>query len=41
MISLDTLLNLLTLNDSINLNDFLATVLTAPQLVLLFEKAPS
>ncbi|WP_241573954.1 ATPase RavA stimulator ViaA [Rosenbergiella nectarea] len=40
MISLDTLLNLLTLNDSINLNDFLATVLTAPQLVLLFEKSP-
>ncbi|MBT0727840.1 ATPase RavA stimulator ViaA [Rosenbergiella australiborealis] len=40
MISLDTLLNLLTLNDSINLNDFLATLLTAPQLVLLFEKSP-
>jgi len=40
MISLDTLLNLLTLNDSININDFLATVLTAPQLVLLFEKSP-
>lgn len=40
MISLETLLNLLTLNDSININDFLATLLAAPQLVLLFERSP-
>ncbi len=40
MISLDTLLNLLTLNDSLNLNDLLATLVSAPQLVMLLQRSP-
>lgn len=41
MISLDTLLSLLTLNSGIDLNDFLATLLSAPQLVIFFERSPA
>ena len=41
MISIDTLLNLLTFNDYDTLNDFLTSLLAAPQLVMFLEKSPA
>lgn len=40
MISLENLINLLTINNGLNLNDFLAALLTTPQIALLCEKKP-
>lgn len=39
MISIDTLLSLLSFNDYDTVNDFLTTLLAAPQLVMFLEKA--
>lgn len=40
MISLENLINLLAINNGLNLNDFLAALLGAPQIALLCEKKP-
>ena len=41
MISIDTLLSLLSFNDYDTVNDFLTTLLAAPQLVMFLEKSPA